>query len=219
MKKITNRLTEGIGGEGGCNLKKLMCWLATVLVCFSIFKIISYEVAADEGGANVEIDFDTVDWETLDWTDDEVEALKGWISKQETSKLFSVYYNIPEFCYYYKEVLVERLLTNPAAFMRALALEDREFREMVAVSLVRAVYNELILGADDLPDVIFSTELTEDDSEETHRVLQSFKDAVSHYWGINPKTGDSAGAAAALLAASGAGLAALPVIRKKKKDE
>jgi hypothetical protein len=197
-------------------MKKLSLLFAVVLL-FSLFFCITPCASAAETGqesSTQEIDFDNVDWSTIDWNTVSPGSLSAWIESQENlNKLFSLYGKLPEFDYSWSITLANRLLDDPAAFMRALALEEPELQTIIAKSLSSSVYQEIAPGFSEFPKAIYSTKLAEDDTAETRQVLVLFENAVMEYWGI-PKTGDPVGVAVALLALSG--LAGAVMITKRK---
>ena len=116
--------------------------------------------------------------------------------------------------------LGEYFFEDPVAFIRTLAQESSEVQEKIIerAPFPVSMYHDMYPGGHaKFPEAVASIALTEEDSENAHHILQCFRDAVDQYWGTNPKTGDPAGVAAALLAASGAGLTILPKLRKKEE--
>lgn len=112
----------------------------------------------------------------------------------------------------------EHFFNDPVTFIRTLAQESSEAQEKVIADFPHSMYYDMYPGGyTRFPETVASITLTQTDSDAARHILQCFQDAVSKYWGSNPKTGDPVGVAAALLAASGAGLAILPKTRKKKE--
>ena len=165
-----------------------------------------------------DIDFSTVDFSTIVWTPDVVSALGKWFEKQDLQTLFSFYYKRPNMDYSWIKIVSGRLLEDPVTFMRTLSREDTQLQTAIIQRLTSSIYTGIAPGREELPAVIAATKLDETDTEATKQVLAWFREEIEkagNDW--NPKTGDPAGVAAALLAASGAGLAILPKLRKKEE--
>ena len=198
-------------------MKKIISFLLSVILPLSVVFCFVPCASAEETGqktATQEIDFDNVDWSTIDWNTVSPGSLSAWIESQENlNKLFSLYGKLPEFAYSWSITLANRLLNDPAAFMRALALESPELQATIANRLSSAIYYEIAPGFSEFPKAIYSTNLTKEDTAQTRQVLVLFENAVMEYWGI-PKTGDPVGLAMVLLAVSG--LAGAVMIKKRK---
>ena len=196
-------------------MKRIICCLIVVFLYFSSLSMAVGATGTDTGAMAPETDLDAVDWSTIDWNTVPPGTLNKWIESQEDlNKLFSVYDKLPEFDYSWSITLTNRLLADPANFMRALAKEKPEAQEFIANSLSSSVYHGIAPGFSKFPNTIYSTKLTADDSEETRNVLILFKNAVEKHWG-SPQTGDHVGVAVALLAFSA--LTGGTLLTQKKK--
>lgn len=193
-------------------MKRIIYCFFVILFFIGIF--CSTATASDMDTSSATIDFDNVDWSTIDWNTVSPGSLSAWIESQENlNKLFSLYGKLPEYDYSWYITLANRLLDDPAAFMRALALESPELQATIANRLSSAIYYEIAPGFSEFPKAIYSTNLTKEDTAQTRQVLVLFENAVMEYWGI-PKTGDPVGVAVVLLALSG--LAGAVMITKRK---
>lgn len=112
--------------------------------------------------------------------------------------------------------LADHFFADPATFIRRLALESEDIQKTVVNKLPRSMYYAMHpRGFHEFTNVVYSIQLTDEDSEETRNVVKDLEDEITKYWGIsNPQTGDPVGLAVLLMAVSGLGVAFL---RKKRK--
>ena len=198
-------------------MKRYICCVLT-FCCLCMFGMTAFATDSGSEDQNVEIDFSTADFSTIVWTPDVVSALGKWFEKQDLQTLFSFYYKRPSMDYSWIKIVSGRLLEDPVTFMRTLSREDTQLQTAIIQKLTSSIYTGIAPGREELPAVIAATKLDETDTEATKQVLAWFREEIEktgNDW--NPKTGDPAGVAAALLAASGAGLAILPKLRKKEE--
>ena len=183
-------------------MKRILCGLLVLVLCIGVF----FVTASATEEQNAVVDLDTVDWDTIDWDLMlMLEPLREWYRTQEDlNKLFSVYDKRPDWDYSWVSAVTERLLADPAAFMRALAKESPEDQETIVKALVGNTSTEFNPRHAELPWAIYSTKLSENDPAEVRQVLTLFENAVETYWGI-PKTGDPVVIAVVLMAVSGLG--------------
>lgn len=146
---------------------------------------------------------------------------EGWFARMEEAELDVLFATSCVSDGAYSEfltfILGDRFFEDPLAFIRALAQEEEAVRDNIMERFARSMYHEMHPdGYEKFPSVIQSLELTDADSAAAHEILDSFKDDVAEYWGIEiPKTADPVGVFAALLALSAAG-AGVMLARKKE---
>ena len=194
-------------------------WSALLVAVLLVSLVLSCGVSA--AAAENETDWGSVDWTTYDWKNFNHtmwESLSAWLRNEaDLEELLYIDTHCSHAAYLetVSVIMGERFEQDPQAMITAIAGADEEARRKHIGSIVAFTYD-----VKKLTDALVNISLPGPDTDAEHAVLAEMIAYAENMYGIvitNPKTGDPAGIAAALLAASGAGMAILPNLRKKEE--
>lgn len=189
-----------------------------ILMILSLLLVFPVSIKAEE--VDVRPEWEDTDWAQFDWRllDDVViwQSLKQWLRDEaDLHDVFMVHAHNHDaaFSDVIFGVVTDRFLSSPEAFLRVLALEEKNVRERVIDTVVYTIDAK----PQDVIAVLETVTLSDTDSAATYALLREMISLAESAYQVkinNPKTADPLTAVLFLLPLSAAGLAIL--LRRRK---
>ena len=194
-------------------MKAFMGKCISILLALLVVLSCSILAAADE--VENPIDFNTVDWDTLD-LDSVHRQLFAWFDTAELPALFRAEGHVDgAFSEGWGSALSLRIKNDFPGFIAALSQEDTGTQQRIVEFISRGIYHDMYehVRSADFPDMVNSMKVSGSKQQYT---IGLFKDAVAQYWGI-PRTGDRFPIAAIALCATSFSLICLLTLDYRRK--